>query len=381
MAEQQIKRIYGAGLAVFPPPGLDCEDSYFAKTVDLTVRPGRLYVGYFAPSLDQQHCMAPLAAALLAAPESVFGPDDQERELLLEAWWSQVVYHGSLKGVGNSHNAFNIDVREKFARFIDEAKLTDNKVTRPLPELAQLTSVSSAEQNARTFSQLESVRGQEDCLDAVLATNMVSVGLDVSRLALMVINGQPLTTAEYIQASSRVGRSAVPGIVCMNYYRNSARNVSHFENFRPYHESFYRFVEPTSVTPYTYQSRLRALHAALVIALRHSCRSLLANDRAGGFDPENPDVKKVIQDLKHRCAMADPERKEDIASHIDKLVAEWQAEIRSCVSQKRQLHYQASDRERNNERLLYNHTDKIKGLWATLQSMRNVEETALLKSL
>lgn len=381
MAEQQVKRIYGAELAVFPPPGLGCDDSYFAKTVDLSVRPGRLYVGYFAPSLDQQHCMAPLAAALLAAPESVFGPDTQEREALLEAWWSQVVYHGSLKGVGNSHNAFNIDVREMFGRLIEEAQLTDNKVTRPLPELAQLTSVSSAEQNARTFSQLESVRGEEDCLDAVLATNMVSVGLDVSRLALMVINGQPLTTAEYIQASSRVGRSAVPGIVCMNYYRNSARNVSHFENFRPYHESFYRFVEPTSVTPYTYQSRLRALHAALVIALRHSCKSLLANDRAAAFDPENPQVKKVIQDLKHRCAMADPERKEDIASHIDKLVDEWQAEVRSCASQKRQLHYQASDRERNNERLLYNHNDKIKGLWPTLQSMRNVEETALLKSL
>lgn len=381
MAEQQVKRIYGAELAVFPPPGLDCDDSYFAKTVDLSVRPGRLYVGYFAPSLDQQHCMAPLAAALLAAPEAVFGPGAQQREELLEAWWSQVVYHGSLKGVGNSHNAFNLDVREMFSRLVDEAKLTDNKVTRPLPELAQLTSGSSAEKNALTFAQLESVRGHEDCLDAVLATNMVSVGLDVSRLALMVINGQPLTTAEYIQASSRVGRSAVPGIVCINYYRNSARNVSHFENFRPYHESFYRFVEPTSVTPYTYQSRLRALHAALVIALRHSCRSLLANDRAAKFDPENPQVKKVIQDLKRRCAMADPERKEDIASHIDKLVAEWQVEIRSCASQKRQLHYQASDRERNNERLLYNHTDKIKGLWPTLQSMRNVEETALLKSL
>ncbi len=393
MAEQQVKRIYGAGLAVFPPPGLDCDDSYFAKTVDLSVRPGRLYVGYFAPSLDQQHCMAPLAAALLAAPESVFGPDDQERELLLEAWWSQVVYHGSLKGVSNSHNAFNIDVREMFSRLVGEQdelrrlageqdESTSKKVvTRSLPELAQLTSASSAEQNARTFSQLESVRGQEDCLDAVLATNMVSVGLDVSRLALMVINGQPLTTAEYIQASSRVGRGDVPGIVCMNYYRNSARNVSHFENFRPYHESFYRFVEPTSVTPYTYQSRLRALHAALVIALRHSCSSLLANDRAAAFDPENLQVKKVIQDLKHRCAMADPERKEDIASHIDKLVAEWQAEVLSCASQKRKLHYQARDKEKNNERLLYNHTDKIKGLWPTLQSMRNVEETALLKSL
>ena len=80
---------------------------------------------------------------------------------------------------------------------------------------------------------------------------MVSVGLDVARLALMVVNGQPLTTAEYIQASSRVGRAGVPGLVFANYYRHQARSLSHYESFRPYHESFYRFVEPSSVTPFT----------------------------------------------------------------------------------------------------------------------------------
>ena len=218
-------------------------------------------------------------------------------------------------------------------------------------------------------------------MDAVLATNMVSVGLDVSRLALMVVNGQPLTTAEYIQASSRVGRSEVPGIVITNYYRNSARNISHFENFRPYHESFYRFVEPSSVTPYTYQARLRALHAALVISIRHSLNPLLSNDKAEEFDPSQPAVKKVIEDLKIRCALADPERKKEIAGHIDKLVEEWRAEVSSCIAQRRKLHYQARDGEKNNERLLYNHDDKIKGLWPTLQSMRNVEDSALLKAL
>ena len=383
MAEQQVKRIYGSELAVFPPPGLSCDDSYFARTVDLSVRPGRLYVGYFAPSLDQQHCMAPLAAALLAAPELVFERGENERDVLLEAWWTQVVYHGSIKGVGNSHNAFSMGVRDVFSRLAEEAeaKHQEKRLTRPLPQLAQLTSVSGPEQNAQTFAQLESARGKDDCLDAVLATNMISVGLDVSRLALMVINGQPLTTAEYIQASSRVGRDEVPGIVCINYYRNSARNVSHFENFRPYHESFYRFVEPSSVTPYTYQARLRALHAAIVISIRHSLRPLLGNDRAGHFDSSKPEVQKVIQDLKMRCARADPERKQDIARHIDQLVKEWHDEVASCRDQKRQLHYQARDGEKNNERLLYNHSDKVKGLWPTLQSMRNVEETALLKTL
>ena len=262
-----------------------------------------------------------------------------------------------------------------------ESESTKSKVNRPLPQIAQLTSASSPEKNAQTFARLELSRGHDNCLDAVLATHMVSVGLDVSRLALMVINGQPLTTAEYIQASSRVGRGDVPGIVCTNYYRNSARNLSHFENFRPYHESFYRFVEPSSVTPYTYQARLRALHAALVIVIRHSFRSLLANDRAGNFDPSDPAVKKIISDLKIRCGKADMERKQDIANHIDKLVEEWKSEVSSCKSQRRQLHYHSNDREKNSERLLYNHNDKIKGLWPTLQSMRNVEDTSLLISL
>jgi len=93
---------------------------------------------------------------------------------------------------------------------------------------------------------------------------MVATGLDVSRLALMIMNGQPITTAEYIQASSRVGRGDVAGIVFANYYKDQARSLSHYENFYPYHQSFYRHVEPTSITPYTHQARRRALHAGLI---------------------------------------------------------------------------------------------------------------------
>ena len=391
MAEQQVRRLYGRDLAVFPPPGLSCDDSYFARTVPLDDRPGRMYVGYLAPMLDRQHCMAPLVAALLVAPEAVFDSAEINRDDLLEAWWTQVVYHGSLKGVGNSHNAFNIDVREIFRRMALEAdevhpkteefELAERSIARSSPRIAQLTSISSAEDNARTFSRLEIKRDEPECLDAVLATNMVSVGLDVSRLALMVVNGQPLTTAEYIQASSRVGRSKVPGLVFTNYYRDQARSLSHYENFRPYHDSFYRFVEPTSVTPFTYQARTRALHAALVIAVRHSCSYLLDNNQAGNFNPSDDGVQKVIETLKRRCALADPDRTKEIEVHIDRLVDQWRIEAAHCHSSKRQLNYQAPDKDKATDRLLYNHDDRIKGLWPTLQSMRNVENTALLKPL
>ncbi len=376
MAKEQVRRLYGRELAVFPPPGLSCDDSYFSCTVPTEKRPGRMFVGYLAPMLDRKHCMAPLVAALLVAPEIIFYRQTQQEELL-EAWWTQVIYNGSLKDVGSSHNAFNLDVRDAIRKFKDENWNNKQRVSRTFPRIAQLTSISSVEDNARTFSRLEKTRDDVDCLDAVLATNMISVGLDVTRLALMIINGQPLTTAEYIQASSRVGRGDVPGLVFANFYRDQARSLSHYENFRPYHDAFYRFVEPTSVTPYTYQARTRALHAALVIAIRHAGLGLLANAKAGQFNPVNQYVQQVVNALKERCSAADPDRASETIQHIDRLVEQWSAEVTFCAENKRQLNYEAQDNSA--DRLLYNHDDPVKGLWSTLQSMRNVENTALLE--
>ena len=166
MAAEQVRRLYARDLAVFPPPGLSHDDSYFART-DRT-RPGRLYVGYLAPMLDQQHCLAPLAASLLAGPGAVF-EEDANRDELLDAWWTQVIYHGSLKGVGNSHNAFVTDVRDYRTKARARARgstrnalamvspngpngESDDIERRFLdPRIAQLTSRRSAEENAETF--------------------------------------------------------------------------------------------------------------------------------------------------------------------------------------------------------------------------------------
>ena len=386
MADQQVKRLYGREVAVFPPPGLSCDDAYFARTVPLEQRPGRIYVGYLAPMLNRQQCLAPLAAALLLAPYVLFEGDQNELELL-DAWWTQVVYHGSLKGVGNSHTAFASDVRD-FMRLLSDttdARAQENekakKRERSTPSIAQLTSLQTAAQNADIFARLSKTREEAGCLDAVLATNMISVGLDVARLALMIINGQPLTSAEYIQASSRVGRSEAPGVVFANYYREQARSLSHYESFRPYHEAFYRFVEPTSVTPYTYQARLRALPAALVIVMRHGGFGLLNNGAAANFDPNDSQVSKAVEQLKRRCILSSPDQVDEVSGHIDALIADWQIEVERCRLARRQLEYQVPEKDNGRDRLLYNHDDRIRGLWPTLQSLRNVENTALLKAL
>ena len=394
MAREQVRRLYGRETAVFPPPGLSADDSWFARNDDS--RPGRLYVGYLAPGLDQQHCLAPLAAALLAAPPALF-QDQHDADDLLDAWWTLVVYHGSLRGVGASHNAFVTDVRA-FLRRLAAERLEAVRGERepgmsdPLapgedmadawrgePVVAQLTSQSTAQENARTFDRLEAPRGEADCLDAVLATNMISVGVDVDRLAAMVVNGQPFTTAEYIQASSRIGRrpDVAPGLVFANYYRHQARSLSHYENFRPYHESFYRFVEPTSVTPFTYQVRKRALHAALVIALRHGCDAWTANAAAGQFDRDDPRVQAVVEGLKRRCRAA-AEVGEETAAHLDRLAGEWMDEAARCRREKRGLQYHCRDKAADS--LLVAFESAQRGLWRTLNSMRNVEDTALLQA-
>jgi hypothetical protein len=318
--------------------------------------------------------------------------------VLLDAWWTLVVYHGSLKGVGVSRNALReiedgIDLlqrewREQHAASAADSQQEVDPIERSgrwrgqlFDRVTQLTSHMSADENARSFERLALPRGDPDALDLALATNMVSVGLDVPRLATMVINGQPLTTAEYIQASSRVGRGAVPGIVVANYYRDQARSLSHYESFRAYHEAFYRFVEPTSVTPYAYQARLRALHAALVIAVRHGGDDLTANGRAQAFDPDRPEVARLVEVLTRRCRDADPRRGDETAAHIRRLVDQWAEAARRAAEQKQGLVYSGSDRDRRGMRLLHGHDDRLKGEWLTLHNMRNVENVGLVKIL
>ncbi|MDL1958419.1 MAG: helicase [Deltaproteobacteria bacterium] len=385
-ASRQIKRLYGReNLAIFPPPGLSAEDSFFTRTVPVDEKPGRLYIGYLASAMKRRDAFAVLSAALLAAPLIQFS-DDKE---LLDAWWTLLVYHGSLRGVGDSHNALQYFSSEYLRRNLDpsisngkegpEDKAKDTEGRSRDNKIAQLTSVMSSEENSQTFAQLEKSCEEADYLDAVLATNMISVGLDVGRLALMIINGQPLTTAEYIQSSSRVGRSDVPGIIFTNYYRTQARSLSHYEDFRPYHESFYRFVEPTSVTPFTSQARKRALHAALVIVMRHSIGFLRANDSANKFDPTNSVIKQAINALAKRCQQADCGHAEETQTHLKSLSNAWTEYVQECKHNERKLVYQQASNDRANDPLLYTHQDSIQGLWETLHSMRNVEDTGLMR--
>ncbi len=408
-ANEQVKSLFAREMQVFPPSGLRYEDSYFAKSVPLDQSPGRLYVGYLAPLLSRQNCMAPLAAALLAAPVGLFVDD----EAFIDKWWTQIVYHGSLKGVNNSRTLYQNQIETRLNKFIlrflkqkieafrpnftkdrklenidDFKQISDPEIKHivdqyiPIRDLdiKALNSNQTAEENAEIFTHLAKEKDEANAIDVALATNMISVGLDVSRLALMIINGQPLTTAEYIQASSRVGRGDTPGIVYVNFYKTQARSLSHYENFRSYHDAFYRYVEPSSLTPFTYQARQRALHAALVIAMRHSGVGLLKTEAAEKFDKNGDAIKKVIRELKTRCkkAIKNTQEQKSTDENIDVLTEEWQQHIDYCNEQRMSLFYNSEGRAHAN---LLCDFDKNNGLWKTLNSMRNVENTALMKLL
>ncbi|SMN01619.1 Superfamily II DNA and RNA helicase [uncultured Candidatus Thioglobus sp.] len=405
-AKQQIKALFAKEMQIFPPSGLRYDDSYFAKTVPLDEKPGRLYVGYLAPLLSRKNCLTPLAASLLSAPTHLF----KNEENFLDNWWTQIIYHGSLKGLGNSSTLYQNNIGsmlsritvEKLKQEIDKEspnfcndknietiqdfqKIAEPEIKQivdqylPVRDLTikELSSKKSAEENNQTFNDLTKEKHENESVDVALATNMVATGLDVPRLALMVINGQPLTTAEYIQASSRVGRGNTPGIVFTNYYKTQARSLSHYENFRSYHEGFYRFVEPSSLTPFTYQARMRGLHSALIIAIRHSNIGL-DNNNAGDFNKNSDEVKNIIQILKMRCknAISNNDTQKQTLEHIDKLLSDWQSEVDYCKRKKMKMVYYENDRGSQN---LICNFDKRNGLWKTLQSMRTVENSALIK--
>ena len=173
----------------------------------------------------------------------------------------------------------------------------------------------------------------------------------------------------------------MPGLVFVNYYKTQARSLSHYENFKSYHNTFYRYVEPTSITPFTYQVRQRALHAALVIAIRHAGIGLLDNDGAENFDPGSGVVKKVIRSFKSRVKVASS-NSDDVNKtllHVDRLVSEWADIVARCNEEEVNLRYNPTDKSADALLVPYEDEARVRGLWKTLSSMRNVEKTGLFK--
>ncbi|MGR6973907.1 helicase-related protein [Streptomyces cynarae] len=353
---EQVRALYGGGVQLFPPAGLDARHSYFAEPD--TSRPGRRYLGVMAQGHTAGRAGVATAAAMLQGAWEL--PEEHR-----DAYWTLVAYHHSLRELGRTVTAAADDIPAQLAGLDSGAgvrSLTDNQVQ-------ELTSNLPRAEQPVLLDRLEKRWDDPQSVSFLPCTNMLSVGVDVKRLALMLMQGQPKTTAEYIQATSRVGRHSVPGLVVTFFNATRPRDRSHYETFDVYHRSLYRHVEPTSVTPWSVPSRQRALHAALVVLVRHRL-GLAAENQAGHVLDHMPGVQAVAEELALRAEASEPAVGDAVRKELADLLADWEDAARQARKDGRELYYRSQGKGQSN---LIKSFEQNYGLWETPNSMRNVD--------
>jgi hypothetical protein len=369
---------------VFPPPGPNRRGSFFATTVPPLVEPARMYVGLAAPGKGPKLIFLRALTTLLAAAEK-----EAQAGSDADPYLTALCYFNALRELGGARRIVEDEVRTRLVSYGTErrriAPLDQPFANRRLRDVLELTSRENTDKVAAAKEALAkpcSDPGQG--VDVALATNMISVGLDIGRLGLMVVQGQPKAAAEYIQATSRVGRLAdKPGLVLALLNAHKPRDRLHYEGFRHFHECFYRAVEATSVTPWAARAMDRALAPVVVAAARHLIPALTPDAEAGeigGYKSARATIVKMILDRAPTADVVGGHAALRIA--IDKLLDTWEA--------------LASDKSANAERLYYGYPrdrallhDPLDPLLASLdpdyrrftagRSMRDVEHAAILK--
>lgn len=273
-AEAQIKALFCRnGVEIFPCPGPDRRDSYFAVTVPAKQKPGRLYAGVSAQGRSPKVIFLRTYLALLGAAQKSFlangGLNNPQNPA--DPYMTLTGYFNSLRELGGCRRIAEDEVASRLKDYgsrLRQGETTGLFAKRDLREVVELTSRISTAAVSRAKNRLaQAFLPKADCLDIALATNMISVGLDISRLGLMAVFGQPKTTAEYIQATSRVGREeGKPGLIVTMLNVHKPRDRSHYERFESWHTSFYRSVEATSVTPFSPRALDRGL-AEVTVAM------------------------------------------------------------------------------------------------------------------
>ena len=310
-AGDQCKGLYDRDVVQFPPQGLSASDNFFA--VEDTDDAGRLYLG-FMPT-GSSSFVTGLVRAFAAVFEGAHEIDATDE--IKDGYWTLIQYYNSNRELGRGVTFLQQDIPE----WMNVRARADGRWARSLYEFNELTGRKNSDEIPKILEAL-SIKKSEDKnqkpFDSVLATNMISVGVDVPRLGLMAIVGQPKTTSEYIQASSRVGRGSAPGLVLACYNPSKARDRSHFETFTQYHNAIYRYVEPTSVTPYAVPALEKALHAVLIIAARHIAKVENPSD----FSAENTRFNEFCERLKQRCKRIDADHEEVLDDLIERFVSD-----------------------------------------------------------
>ncbi|MDB4358034.1 helicase-related protein, partial [bacterium] len=273
-SSKQISDLYARPRSgVFPPPGLDASDSFFAKhDIDEEGRlmPAREYLGFLGVNYSSALTSSVrLTSALHCAAWML--PEDER-----DPWWTLLYFYNSIRELGGGLSLYDADIKERMKNVQGRWIGKYDKEKKNYRWINQSRELTGRLQNSEIPERLKELEYQYDpddrrVLDACLASNIIEVGVDVDRLSLMAVQGQPKTTAQYIQATGRIGRNTErPGLVVVNYGAQKGRDRSHYEQFQAYHDRLYAAVEPSSVTPFTLPVMKRALHSAMAAWIRQS---------------------------------------------------------------------------------------------------------------
>lgn len=368
-SDEQVRGLYGREVALYPPSGLDDDRTFFSRPI--ASGEGRLYLGLMPQALSQMSATVSASAPLIEIPEILRSAP--ESEVSLDDYWTAVMYHNSLRELGRTGTLVVDDVN---ARLEPRADRLGHDLRRVRADrVLELTSRRGPEELPKDLRELRrSADESKDAVDVVLSSNMLSVGIDIPRLALMLMVGQPKTTSEYIQATSRVGRGAVRGVITTLFRSNRARDRSHFETFRAYHEALYRSVEPTSVTPWSLASRERSLAGALVTLVRHLGPGLSANRDAKQLDLDNPShastVDALVEQFLEIITRSDKVESDETRDSLRYLLNRWNQRAHDARESGDDLLY---DRSKTTDKALLKRFGQDGEGWLVADSMRSVE--------
>ncbi|MFJ3665946.1 helicase-related protein [Streptomyces sp. NPDC090106] len=365
-AADQGLHLFDRQVRQFPPAGLDARDSWFAVETSREEKASRRYVGLLAPGTSQSTLLIRTYATLLHRAAQARTTDE-----VRDAYWSLVGYFNSLRLL----SAAELQVHDDVMAYLEVLANRDGVAARQIANYSELTSRIDASEIPTRLKGIEKALPDEDTVDVLLATNMIAVGVDVDRLGLMAVMGQPQTTAEYIQATSRVGR-AHPGLVAVMLNSTRSRDRSHYESFQHYHSALYREVESTSVTPFSARARDRGLHAVIVALARILIPAARPNDGAGAIESYEDVLRGRIKSMLVKRARSVARDEEPAVSRaFDDFVDWWcdEADIHSG------LLFEPL-RGRRTPSLLKAYDDRAEDAeaWPTLWSLRDVDAESAL---
>jgi len=373
-AAQQTRQLYARNLAIFPPAGLSARDSFFASEQEIDLEndatAGRLYVGVNAPGSSTKTLLVRVYSVLLAMAEAELQVDAPPTD----PYATLVGYFNSLRALGGAKRLVEDDVKITRLKYLAQQR---GLPRRNINDPDELTSRLDSWRIPGLLKKLDNPfpRGSSDWpVDVLLATNMISVGVDIDRLGLMAVTGQPKTTAEYIQATSRVGRKH-PGLVVTMYNWMGARDLSHYERFASYHSALYKFVEAISVTPFSSRALDRGLQGVFAAMNRLFGCQMATEMGAENFDPASGTTQDIIAEIYQRAALLVGKENADLVR--DRLLAHRDDWAHLAEELLRYSWLDDARRPPDNSRVLLRTSGtQNEGKWSTPGSLREVEPTA-----